>query len=540
MSISFLKILTKFFADVAIKKCMTEIQSLQTNGVTNVIETELKILYLLRRELCGDVSQMKEEIKSLKQDQNSDSLVIHENEKKLKNLEDFTEECSSRMDLFQEETRRDIEQLQNGNRFELKSRLPEKLSTFAGREKEINTTKSSLDKGCGIVSLVGGPAFGKSSIAVEVSHRLSEDNIHVIFSYLSTTSTKADVVRHLCLDVGVQPGEDPESSLTVWLRNIKERVVLVLDNIDQLLMVNEVKQDFINLLRSLRKDSGQQLQIITTSRMVVRVSDLEIECCEVPVMDTESSVELLKKCCPEKVLQYDDLTKMADLCGHVPLALRLLAYRIKNTDPDKLVEWLQVAPMDVLQTPDQKVRNEIGKSFEILESEEKTHFVRLSVLEGNFNREAAQHITELAEIKTENVLASLVERSLLQRSGGNYSIHSLIKSYLLELEEFAQEQRRAQELMVEHFLRKCHHLTLLYWSKDGSNAARKALKEILHHVEKVLKICEEASSQTNSNSVIVDTLVKSEIYQSSSTSFYYFYFTYFIVDIDQNVSCILC
>ena len=44
---------------------------------------------------------MKEEIRSLKQVQHSDSLVIRENEKKLKNLEDSSEECCSRMEDFQ-------------------------------------------------------------------------------------------------------------------------------------------------------------------------------------------------------------------------------------------------------------------------------------------------------------------------------------------------------------------------------------------------------------------------------------------------------
>ena len=143
-------------------------------------------------------------------------------------------------------------------------------------------------------------------------------------------------------------------------------------------------------------------------------------------MDTESSVELLKKCCPKKDLQSDDLKEMANLCGHVPLALRLLAFHLKDTDTAKLVEWLLEIPLEMLQTLDEKVTNAIKKSFERLQSEEKTHFVRLSVFEGNFNHEAAQHVTGLKEIRAKNVLSELVERSLLQRSGGNYSIHPLI------------------------------------------------------------------------------------------------------------------
>ena len=124
-------------------------------------------------------------------------------------------------------------------------------------------------------------------------------------------------------------------------------------------------------------------------------------------------------------------------------------------------------------------------------------------------------MTELAEIKTENFLSELV------RSGGNYSIHP---SYLIGLEEFVHELKHARELMVEHFLRVCHDLTIKYCSKDGSHVARKTLKENLHHVEKVLMICEEALNETNPVPAIVNILVKSQIYQSSSRFFYNFIF----------------
>ena len=395
----FLADLDKVFSDEETKRCTKEVQLLEANGLTNVIETDLKNLVVLRRGLGGDVNQIKKEIRSLKQDQNSNTLVIHENEKKLKNLEDFSKECCSRMEDFQkwkeniEQNSADIKELQDAKNvrdkehLEPTSCLPERLSTFTGREKEIKAIKSLLvEKNRGIVSLTEGPGFGKSTIAVEVSHRLSEEyKIPVIFSYRSTASTVPEAVRHLCIDLGIEPGKDPKSSLMFWLRNMKPRkVVLVLDNIEQLLE-GEVKSDFLGLLRFLRKDSKQRLRIMTTSRKSFNVSDLENECFLVETMDTESSEELLRKCCPEKELQTDDLKEMANLCGHVPLALRLLAFHLKDTDPAKLVEWLQDTPLEVLQTPDEKVTNTIEKSFQILKIEEKTHFVRLSAFEGNFN-----------------------------------------------------------------------------------------------------------------------------------------------------------
>ena len=69
-------------------------------------------------------------------------------------------------------------------------------------------------------------------------------------------------VRLVCLDIGIEPGKDTESSLTVWLRNEKPGKVV----------------------------------LITTSRKSFRVPDLENECCLVEEMDKESTVEHLRKC----------------------------------------------------------------------------------------------------------------------------------------------------------------------------------------------------------------------------------------------------
>ena len=89
-------------------------------------------------------------------------------------------------------------------------------------------------------------------------------------------------------------------------------------------------------------------------------------------------------------------------------------------------------------------------------------------------------------------------------------------------------------MMVEHFLRVCHDLTLKYWSKDGSNVARKALKENLHHVGKVLQICEEALIETNPIPAIVDILVESQIYQSSSRFFTILFCTFYLRHWSEN------
>ena len=151
--------------------------------------------------------------------------------------------------------------------------LPDRLPMFTGRKVEIqNVIAFLIDKESAFVSLHGGPGFGKTAIVIEVSHKLSENhNIPVVFSQLTTATTVDEMIRQLCLDVGVNHEDDPKSSFILWLRNIKSKVIFVLNDIDNLL---ENKSSFYEFVRLLRKNSSQHCQIITTSRMSLKIPEL--------------------------------------------------------------------------------------------------------------------------------------------------------------------------------------------------------------------------------------------------------------------------
>ena len=398
--------------------------------------------------------------------------------------------------------------------------LPDKLPIFTGRKVEIQNVIALLkDEEKAVVSLHGGPGFGKTAIAIQVSHQLSEDhNIPVVFSQLTTATTVDEMVLRLCRDVGVNHENDPKSSLILWLKN--KKVILIMDNIDNLL---ENKTSFNEFVRLLRKNSNQNCQILTTSRMSFEIRELLTDKVQVDEMDGEECIELLKKQGSEEDDQF--LRKLAELCGNIPLAMCIAGPLVNDfEDPDELLQYLEKQPMKTLECAesDQYVNRAINMSYEKCSDEDQEAFVRLSVFEGSFSEDAARVVTEKDELDTSRILKKLVSRSLIkQPTKHRYSIHLLIK-YFLKDKQKSEERRlaaamRAELLMVKYCLKLAHQLTMKSYSKDGYKDNREALKREVSNIQNVLKICSQQEDPEGSD--ISDCLAHSKIYTTSAKFF---------------------
>ena len=341
------------------------------------------------------------------------------------------------------------------------------------------------------------------------------------------------MILQLCLDVGVNLGEDesPESSLILWLRNIKSNVILVLDNIDNLL---ENKSSFYEFLRLLRKNSNQHCQIVTTSRTSFKIPDLPTDKVEVDVMDEKECVELLKKQCPIEDDKF--LRRLAELCGNIPLAMCIAGSRVDDfEDPDELFQYLEKQPMKTLECPesDQCVNLAIDMSFKRCSDKEQETLIRLSVFEGNIGKNATKAVIEKDILETTDILKKLVSLSLIKEpTKHRYSIHLLIKHFLKDKQKSGNEQTkaerakaerarkeamRAEVLMVEYYLELGHQLTIKSYSKDGYKDNREVLKREVSNIQNVLKICCQQENPTSSD--ISECLSHSKIYTTSARLF---------------------
>ena len=538
----FLKDLENVSPNSENSNCSKYLKHLMTKGVTgNVVECELQSLLLQRQMLDA----IKEEITNMKDEHSSDKTVIEEqlvnleralNEwsTKMRDFQRFRENIDKQFNKFSEELKSfrgipdDIHEIRESlvqirDAFAQMNKLPDKLENFAGRKDEIQKVIDLLqDKQKAVVSIHGGPGFGKTAIAIQVSYRLSgEHNIPVVFSQLSAATNEDEMIRQLCLDVGVNYEDDPKSSLILWLKNIRDKMIWVMDDVDNLL---EDRTSFYGFVRLLRKNSRQLCQIITTSRTSCEIGELQTQTVPVDEMDDEASMELLKKRCPEQ----DDifLRKLAELCGYVPLAMCIAGSLVDEyEDSDELLHHLEKQPMKTLKhaNSDQYVNRAINLSYEKCSDEEQETFVRLSVFEGSFNKDSAKVAIEKDTLDTADILQKLVSRSLIkQPTKHRYSIHLLIKHFLNDKQKSGDKKaeralaaaRRAEVLMVEYYLELGHQLTMKSYSKDGYKDNREALKRDASNIQNVLKICCQEKHATRSD--ISDCLARSKIYNTSA------------------------
>jgi hypothetical protein len=500
----------------------------------------------------------------MKAERSSDKNAIEEHEQKLMKLECALSQCSQRMsdfETFKENINKqfdnfakewksfraipeDIHEIRNSigqirddlakmNERQKEERdptscLPDKLPMFTARKAEIQKVITLLkNKGKAAVSLHGGPGFGKTAIAIEVSHKLNEDyKIPVIFTQLTTATTVDEMVLRLCRDVGVyhEDKDDPKSSLILWLKNVKSKVIFAMDDIDNLL---EDKTRFYEFIRLLRKNSNQHCHIVTTSRTSWEIRELLTDEVQVDEMDEEACMELLKKQCPDQEDKF--LRRLAELCGKIPLAMCIAGSQVDDFEnSDELLQHLQNQPMKILECPksDQYVYRAINMSYEKCSSKEKKTLLRLVVFEGNFSQDAARVVIKKENLDTKRVLKKLVRRSLIkQPTKHRYSIHLLIKHFLKHQQESENEtaeraraqMMRAEVLMVKYYLELGHDLTMKSYSKDGYKANREALKQEAHNIQKVLKIC--CQQEDSTTSTISNCLARSEIYTTSARFF---------------------
>jgi predicted ATPase/class 3 adenylate cyclase len=313
--------------------------------------------------------------------------------------------------------------------------LPVPLSSFVGREREVARVLSLIrEDGARLVTLAGPGGTGKTRLAVEAAGELvSEFGAGVFWISLALVRDTALVVDTIAQTLGAR------QELAKHIGD--KQILLVLDNLEH---VVEAAVELVAVLQACRN-----LRILVTSRERLRVDGEVVY--EVPALDEPESAELFYA---RAGIGPDD--SVAELCrrlDNLPLAVELAAARVSVLTPAQILERISQR-LDLFTAGrgadprQQTLRATIAWSHDLLAEDEKRLFARLAVFRGGCTLDAAEQVAD-ADVPG---LQSLLDKSLLRRTGERFWMLETIREYANELLEQGSETDAVRDRHAVHYL----------------------------------------------------------------------------------------
>jgi predicted ATPase len=289
--------------------------------------------------------------------------------------------------------------------------LPRPASSFVGRQREVGQIGSLLDDGTRLLTLTGPGGAGKTRLAIEAATELvPKFKAGVFWVGLASLRDPALVPETIAQTIGAR---------SALADHIGEReLLLLLDNLEQVI---EAAPELASLV-----ESCPNLKLLVTSRERLRVRG-EVDYPVLPLAEAEA-VQLFCTRAQRKTDQ--DVTKLCGALDNLPLAVELAAARAVVLTPREILERLEKR-LDLLKggrdadPRQQTLRATIEWSHDLLSAEEQGLFRRLSVFAGGCTITTAEEVAD-AEA---DVLQSLVEKSLVRRTGDRFWMLETIREY---------------------------------------------------------------------------------------------------------------
>ncbi|MCW3054429.1 MAG: regulatory protein LuxR [Chthonomonadales bacterium] len=317
---------------------------------------------------------------------------------------------------------------------ELPNNLPQQLTSFIGREQEMEEIKSLLAR-TRLLTLTGSGGAGKTRLSLQAAAEVLEDYPDgVWFVELAPLGDPALVPQTVAAALGLteQTGKSLLQRLTEDLKT--KKALLLLDNCEHLLSACAQLTD--TLLRGC-----PELKILASSReglgiageQTYRVPSLSLpDPRQPPTAENVTVYEAVRLFVERALLTRSDFAgtnqnapALASVCHRldgIPLAIELAAARVRsltveeiNTKLDQRFRLLTGGSKTALPRQ-QTLAAAIGWSYDLLNGQERTLLACLSVFLGGWTLEAAEAIGVSAEIEdweALDLLSSLVDKSLV-------------------------------------------------------------------------------------------------------------------------------
>jgi predicted ATPase/DNA-binding winged helix-turn-helix (wHTH) protein len=379
-------------------------------------------------------------------------------------------------------------------------RLPVRLARMVGRDETLSSLGSQLLTER-FVTIVGPGGMGKTTIAIEVAHLLSQEFAGaVVFLDLGMVAEASLVAGALACALGLLPGDsNPLPSVVSFLE--RKRTLLVFDNCEHLI------EAVAALAEGIFKQAPQAY-ILATSRESLRVAGERVHQLlplgtpesEVGLSATEALAFPAVQLFVERAIASDDEFKLTDtqapivagICRRldgIALAIELAAGRVRALGLRATAELLDRRFTLVWQghrtalPRHQTLSALLDWSYNLLPHDEQKILRRLSVFVGPFTLDDAQAVVSEPDSDPEKVVeavVNLVSKSLV--SANTYEVPARYR--LLETTRaYATAKREHDNDVNELSRRHALHFTGVLKSVDSPAAGTLCLGNVREALE---------------------------------------------------------
>lgn len=357
-----------------------------------------------------------------------------------------------------------------------RTNLPEPLTSFVGRERELAELRAMLTQDR-LLTLTGTGGVGKTRLAMRVAADALRDYRDGAWLVELAALREPDLIAQsavAALGLKEQPGRSLVETLIGALQT--RRLLLVLDNAEHLLAACAGLADTL-----LRRCPGVTLLVTSREPLGVpgertyRVPSLSMpepqrDATAASLSATESAqlfADRVRLHSPHFAITDRNAAAIASLCRRldgIALAIELAAARARSMSVDEVSERLDqrlsllTGGARTLPRRQQTLRAAIDWSYDLLGDAEKALLGRLSVFSGGWTLDAAERVCGDDGIAVRDVLdllASLVDKSLVvaeeRASGTRYRLPETLGQYAAERMKERVGEVRWQGRHLEHF-----------------------------------------------------------------------------------------
>ncbi|MET7843548.1 tetratricopeptide repeat protein [Streptomyces sp. NPDC005356] len=361
--------------------------------------------------------------------------------------------------------------------------LPRRPANFTGRRDQLAQLLEQLEPSFEpdsdkptLTTIAGMGGVGKTTLAVEAAHQAASRGWFpgdVLFAYLKENasgdnSDVGSVLDRFLRDVGIKVKDvppDDEGKIALWHAHLRKRaaeqqpVLIVLDNIHEPKLARELRPDPPHRMVV---TSRQTLSTLPARPLPLKpfTSSEALELLDVTLRTAQPSDDRIS-------VHHNDATELAELCGHLPLALHIVSALLRD-EPDRPLAD-QVAELaeartrlDVLAYDDEQgrplaVRAAFDVSYRRLPPEVARTFRLLSCTPGaDMSTQAISALLDRPTPSARRVVAALLRAHLLEKHPGErWAMHDLVRIFSVEQGTVCAEQderKAATERLFKYYL----------------------------------------------------------------------------------------